>query len=87
MQLREFFDKNCIHVTLWAKKHGIPVNWIYSIMQGRDVCISTAGAIVKATEGQVSWLDLYESAKKGKRSSASKVERKGKKVAKNKQEG
>lgn len=58
MKLNEYFEKNCINIPAFAKKHGIASSIIYKILQGADTRLSTALKIEEATGRKVTCREL-----------------------------
>lgn len=65
MTLDEWCKKECKQVYTWLKKEGIPISSYYSLLKGRDVKLCTALMIHRATNGEVTYMDmLSEKARK-----------------------
>lgn len=58
MKLKDYFEENCVNVKLFARKIGVSVATIYSIIDGYDIRLSTALKISKATKGKVKCEDM-----------------------------
>lgn len=60
MNLKEFIEDSGISITKLAKKAGITSATIYNIFNGRDVKLSIAVKIQRATKNKVTCEDIYE---------------------------
>ena len=58
MKLQEFFGKNNIKYTYWAKKNSLPPSLIFRALSGKGITLENANEIVKATNGQVTLEEL-----------------------------
>jgi predicted transcriptional regulator len=60
MNLREYFEETGTSVVNFAKKAGVSKLTIHNLLGGRDVRMSIAVKIQRATKGKVKCEDLYE---------------------------
>ncbi len=60
MKLKEYFDKEHVIISRFAKSHKISHTTIYNIMKGHPVSFCIADKVYKATKGKVSVMELLE---------------------------
>ena len=53
MKLKDYFEENCINISMFCRKYGINYQIVYSLMNGRQPSLKTAMDIEKATKGAV----------------------------------
>lgn len=58
MKFQDWMKKECKQVKPWLRKVGIPISSYYHILKGRDIKLSTALMIEKATKGEVRCEDI-----------------------------
>ena len=58
MKLDEFLKKNRIFAPEFAERSNLSVPLIYNVLKGRDILLSNAYRISRATEGKVKLEDL-----------------------------
>lgn len=78
MQLREYLDKQDLSMEDAAKKLGVAYGTIHNLLNGRDIKLSIAMRIEKATQGKVTCKDLFENTQRNQQNKISHHQRKKK---------
>ncbi len=58
MKLKEYFTLHCVNKTQWCKKHGISRMTVNTIIRGAVPSLEMAMRIYKATNREVTPMDL-----------------------------
>lgn len=74
MKLKEYIESEGFKITGFAIKAGITLSTLWHVLEGSDMKLTTATAIVRATSNKVSYKDLVAAIKTKEKPSQIAVE-------------